>query len=202
MHEYEELYIRWKRYRLKRKLLFLSLIVLATTLLSYLYLKTTKPTKLTKPKQNYTQDILLPSKEFEKKLSTTLPKKAYKKVKKHKQHKTKPLPKPKKEILLTQNTLDIESIKKEFEKNPQPSKALFIARYYYDKKQYKKSLLWSLKANELDKKSEESWLLFAKSLVKTGKRNKAIRLLQLYIRKSHSPQAKILLKDILTGAFR
>ncbi|MDF1876038.1 hypothetical protein JHD48_09845, partial [Sulfurimonas sp. SAG-AH-194-I05] len=49
---------------------------------------------------------------------------------------------------------------------------------------------------------DESWIIFAKSLVKLNKKDKAIQVLNKYIQFSHSPSAKALLKNIKSGKIR
>ncbi len=77
--------------------------------------------------------------------------------------------------------------------------ALFLARYYYDKKQYKQALKWALETNKLDSDIEESWLIFAKSKARLGQRIEAIRVLQAYYDRSGSARAKKLLGLIRRG---
>jgi tetratricopeptide (TPR) repeat protein len=77
--------------------------------------------------------------------------------------------------------------------------ALFLARFYYDKKQYKEALKWSLETNKLDSDIEESWLLFAQSKAKLGQRKEAIRVLQAYYDRTGSAKSKKLLDHIRRG---
>ena len=77
--------------------------------------------------------------------------------------------------------------------------ALFLARYYYDKKQYKKALNWALETNKLDSDIEESWLLFGRAKAKLGLRMEAIRVLQAYYDRTGSKKAKKLLDRIRRG---
>jgi tetratricopeptide (TPR) repeat protein len=77
--------------------------------------------------------------------------------------------------------------------------ALFLARYYYDKKQYKKALKWALETNKIDSEIEESWLIFAKAKARLGDRVEAIRILQAYYDRSGSAKAKQLLGHIRKG---
>jgi len=61
---------------------------------------------------------------------------------------------------------------------------------------YVESEKWALIANNLDKNSEESWFLFAKSKAKLGKRREALKILVSYHKKTKSPQAKELIEKI------
>jgi hypothetical protein len=56
-----------------------------------------------------------------------------------------------------------------------------------------------LSANKLDKNLDESWLLFAKSKAKLGKKQEAINILASYYKKSESAKAKVLIGQIKTG---
>ena len=77
--------------------------------------------------------------------------------------------------------------------------ALFLARYFYDKKQYKKALNWALETNKLDSDIEESWLLFGRAKAKLGQRMEAIRVLQAYYDRTGSKKSKKLLDTIRRG---
>jgi len=92
-----------------------------------------------------------------------------------------------------------EDIEQRFRSDPDKDDALFLARYYYEKKQYKQSLKWSLETNKIDSNTEESWLLFAKAKAKLGERMEAIRILQTYYDRTGSPKARKLLGSIRRG---
>jgi tetratricopeptide (TPR) repeat protein len=77
--------------------------------------------------------------------------------------------------------------------------ALFLARYYFDKKKYKQALKWALETNKLDSDIEESWLLFGRSKAKLGQRMEAIRVLQAYYDRTGSKKAKALLDKVRRG---
>ena len=77
--------------------------------------------------------------------------------------------------------------------------ALFLARYYYDKKAYKKALKWALETNKLDSDIEESWLIFGQAKARLGQRMEAIRVLQAYYDRTGSQKAQKLLDAIRRG---
>ena len=153
--------------------------------------------------------LFMPDKSFEEHLSTLS---SLSIAKKHEQNQKKKsvekpvkravLPKvvqkPKK-ILIQQKTASLKDLKKEFYYAPSCSKALIIAQRYYENRQYKDSMKWSLKANKLNKKNEESWILFAKSLYKIGHKQKAIQTLQFYLQRHNSPHAKAVLISMQKG---
>lgn len=92
---------------------------------------------------------------------------------------------------------DIHELEERFKNNSNPNLGLYIARYHYDHANYTESYNYALKTNAINSTIEESWLIFAKSLVKLGKEDQAKKTLQLYISNSNSQNAKNYL-DTLT----
>lgn len=97
---------------------------------------------------------------------------------------------------------DIYEIIKRFKKNNNPVLSLFIAKKYYELKNYKQAYNYALITNEINKDIDESWIIFTRSLVKLGKKDAAINILNQYIEHSHSNSAKILIKEIRSGKFQ
>ncbi len=97
---------------------------------------------------------------------------------------------------------DIKEIITRFKKNNNPALSLFVAKKYYELGNYEQAYNYALITNGINNDIEESWLIFAKSLVKLHKRDMAIKTLREYIHYSHSGNAKILLDDIKSGAFK
>jgi len=93
----------------------------------------------------------------------------------------------------------IETMQKKFSKSKNARDAILIAKAFYKKSNYSKSEEWALSANKLDKNLDESWLLFAKSKAKLGKKQEAINILASYYKKSESAKAKVLIGQIKTG---
>jgi len=109
-------------------------------------------------------------------------------------------PRKTKKIYFTSTSSNyIERMKQKFSKSNSPRDALLLAKAYYKKHQYSSSEKWALSANKLDNSLEESWLFFAKSKAKLGKRKEALTILVSYYKKSHSPKAKSLIGQIKTG---
>jgi tetratricopeptide (TPR) repeat protein len=100
----------------------------------------------------------------------------------------------------TQN--DIFEIITRFKKNNNPALSLFVAKKYYELQDYKQAYNYALITNSINKNIESSWIIFAKSLVKLGKKDQAIQTLRKYIKQSHSNSARILLDEIKSGKFR
>jgi len=100
----------------------------------------------------------------------------------------------------TQN--DIQHVIKRFKKNNNPTLSLFVAKKYYKLGDYRKAYNYALITNEINNEIEQSWIIFAKSLVKLKKKNLAIKTLSKYVNHSHSGNAKVLLDDIKSGKFK
>lgn len=92
--------------------------------------------------------------------------------------------------------LNINELQTRFQSNANPNLGVFIARYHYDHGNYPEAYNYALKTNAINNKMEESWLIFAKSLIKMGKMDQAKKTLQLYISQSNSENAKNLLDSL------
>jgi tetratricopeptide (TPR) repeat protein len=105
----------------------------------------------------------------------------------------------KKKINLHKSSNNYLSIMKDkFQQNKNPREALLIAQAYYRAGNYENSEKWALKANNLDKNLDESWLLFASSQERLGRREEALKILLTYYRRSKSPKAKALIEKMRT----
>ncbi|MDR1976957.1 MAG: hypothetical protein LBQ18_08220 [Campylobacteraceae bacterium] len=112
-------------------------------------------------------------------------------------------PVDKKIIIETNDIQNIEELIKKFEASNNIVFATMISEEYFDRKNYRKSLEWALKANEIDSQNELSWIMFAKSQVKLGKRDDAIRALEIYTDYAKSAsKASNLLKSIRSGEYK
>ena len=100
------------------------------------------------------------------------------------------------------NAFDIHEIEERFKVNSNPHLGLYIARYHYEHANYTEAYNYALKTNSINSTIEESWLIFAKSLVKLGKNDQAKKTLQLYISQSNSDSAKSLLYSIEQGGIK
>lgn len=97
---------------------------------------------------------------------------------------------------------DIKEIISRFKKNNNPALSLFVAKKYYELGNYEQAYNYALITNGINNDIEDSWLVFAKSLVKLNRKDMAIKTLSEYIKYSHSGNAKILLNDIKSGKFQ
>ncbi|MDR0580104.1 MAG: hypothetical protein LBG21_05830 [Campylobacteraceae bacterium] len=112
-------------------------------------------------------------------------------------------PEEKKIIIETSNIQNINELIKKFENTNNIIFANMISEEFFDKKDYKKSLKFALKANEIDPKNESSWIMFAKSQVKLGNKQDAIKALEIFTKSSkNSKNAINLLQRIKSGEFK
>jgi len=98
------------------------------------------------------------------------------------------------------STTSLREIAKRFRLGHDTDDSLFLAKTYYRQGKYKKAAYWALQTNKVNENIEESWLIFAKAKVKSGQRNEAIRILNTYIKRTRSVEAKVLLKKIKRGS--
>lgn len=77
--------------------------------------------------------------------------------------------------------LNISDLKRNFYQNPSYEKAMNLAARYYKNKDYEKSIFWSLKANDIDRKNSSSWILFSKAKQALGKDEEAKQALDTYV---------------------
>ena len=97
---------------------------------------------------------------------------------------------------------DIQHVITRFKKSNSPALSLFIAKSYYELGDYNQAYNYALITNEIDNNIEASWIVFAKSLVKMGQKDKAISTLREYVKHSKSSNAKTLLDEIVLGKMK
>jgi len=215
---YEELYKRWKRWKRRKYLKRFFLYFLFFLGVGFLFFKDSFYPKVSKnipppsqPTQTTQEIILTPSLSFENSLNRYL---HYYPKPKPKPHKTTtsthttttaatPLqPSPSQLLELESKQEDIQTLIEKFKIAPSKELALLIAREFYHKQNYPQTVEWSMKANEFDKRDEESWILFAKAVYKMGDRKKALNALKLFVQKSGSKKAQELLASMYKGEFK
>ncbi|SMC09630.1 tetratricopeptide repeat protein [Nitratiruptor tergarcus] len=226
MHEYERLEQRWKVYNFKKNFKsFFLLSILFLLIGGAFYILKMKSSSSLKPKNissnqktinnvSHNKNFLAPALDFEKRLlnkkvinksqkkSNRKQSNNKKKVTDKKATKNKPNIKnrsKKDTFKIETQTLSLKEMIRNFKKRPSAPLALLIAKKYFTKGEYKHALEWSIKSNELDKNLEESWILFAKSAYRIGDKKRAIKALQIIIRKNNSKEAKRLLRKISRG---
>ena len=102
----------------------------------------------------------------------------------------------KKVFISSQNVGSLSFIKKKFYATNNISFSLLLSQKFLEKKEYTKALKWALISNEIDETSEKSWILFAQSKVKLGKKQDAVNALGVYLKNNNSIQVKKILDDI------
>ncbi len=85
------------------------------------------------------------------------------------------------QINIYSKLLNISDLKRNFYQNPSYEKAMNLAVRYYKNKDYEKSIFWSLKANDIDRKKSSSWILFSKAKQALGKEEEAKQALDTYV---------------------
>jgi len=93
----------------------------------------------------------------------------------------------------------VKTIESRFQDTKDYDDAMFLAKYYYAKANYKEAEKWAMQANLIDSSQEESWVLFAKSKAKQGRRADALRVLQAYFDRTGSMRIKNLIDKIRRG---
>lgn len=93
----------------------------------------------------------------------------------------------------------IETMKKKFSRSKNSRDALLLAKAFYKKGAFKEAEEWALRANKINAHLDESWLLFAKSKAKLGKKQEAVNILAKYYKQNKSSKVKALLGQIKTG---
>jgi len=99
----------------------------------------------------------------------------------------------------SENEMDPRMIEQRFNETNNVRYAIFLAKYYYDSKDYEKSYRWAFTVNQLDPISEEGWLFFAKSLYKLDRKDDAVKVLKNYLNHYRSQAAQDTLRQIIQG---
>ena len=102
----------------------------------------------------------------------------------------------KKVFITSQDGNSLSFIKKKFYATNNALFSIKLAEKFYESKKYQQALKWSLITNEIDSKSEQSWLMFAKIKNQMGKKQDAINALNEYLKHEQSSKAETLLKEI------
>jgi len=97
------------------------------------------------------------------------------------------------------NSRVVKEIEKRFPSTRDYEDAMYLAKYYYGKKNYRKAEYWAMQANAIDSSQEESWIVFGKAKAKQGRRADALRVLQAYYDRSGSARVQNLIYRIRTG---
>ena len=99
----------------------------------------------------------------------------------------------------TKEMNSIEYLKEKYEKTHSIVYALMLSEEYYLTKNYQESNKWAIISNNLDAENEKSWILFAKTKVKLGRKDDAITALKAYVKNNKSQAAQALLNQLIIG---
>jgi len=105
------------------------------------------------------------------------------------------------DIIETSSLSAYKDVETRFYQSHDIDDALFLAKSYYKRANYKKAIHWAYETNKLDGKLEESFLIFVKSKMKLGQKNEAVSILNQYLRHSNSNNARALLTQIINNKF-
>ncbi len=104
--------------------------------------------------------------------------------------------KPKHKVAITSQKITkekmIEFKEADFRNTNDYNTAIEVAKFYYDNKDYDKSIKWALDASNADsrgKQKTESFIIYAKSLYLSGKQDQALEVLSRYISSTNAPDA-------------
>ena len=159
-------------------------------------------TTILSPSMNFINTIEHSSTQTQPIISSTKKSHKVKKVVKKQQKIIKQHPVSTITITKQDTAKDIQNILKRFKEDRNPALSLFLAKKYYELGEYEQASKYALITNKLNKEIEDSWLIFAKALVKMHHKDKAINILRHYIKSSHSVNATVLLHDIQSGEFQ
>ena len=120
-------------------------------------------------------------------------KKPVKIYKKPKVKKDKPRKKMHLNIIESSSISAYKDVEKRFYESRDTDDSLFLAKSYYRKAKYKKAEYWALQTNKVNSNIEESWIIFAQSKVKLGRKNEAIDILSKYLKRANSNRIRNLL---------
>lgn len=106
-------------------------------------------------------------------------------------------------VLSTSQTKEkIQNLVERFAQSKNPHLGIVIAQQYLDLKVYDKAYHYALEVNAIDQNNEPSWLIAAKALYYTDKKDPAQQLLSTYLNRKNSAEASKLLHQIRTGTLR
>ena len=101
--------------------------------------------------------------------------------------------------LIASKKATIEELISQFTHRPGFSRAIMIAKAYYNKKDFKNAAKWAKKANSIDREREEGWVLYAKSINALGQKERAVKILKIYLSFKSSEEVRKLLMQFERG---
>ena len=101
--------------------------------------------------------------------------------------------------LISSKKATLKELIEQFSHRPGFSRAIMISKTFYNRKDYKNAAKWAKKANSIDREREEGWILYAKSIYELGYKERAIKILKLYLSFKSSKEARKILKQFERG---
>ena len=208
MHRYEELEkIYYKKRYLKIFFIFGFVFLIGFSFFYFIFFNKTKNTKKEKNKKEVIKKEKKINKEINKKnlkikkepkkISFILPEisKSYEEkskkeeVKKEKTTKNKEkafkkevkTEKKSDNIKIEEKSISLNELIKKYNLNPSYDIAMIIAKEYFKKGDLENARIWAVKANSLNPEDVDSWLFFADILLKKNEKEKALKILNVYI---------------------
>lgn len=211
MYDIEELEKKWLKYRRRKIIVVASSAILATSIIggvSYLIVANSKSKPTTAHQVPKDEDIIV--KREKKTPSSITPEvpsmeqSSYKRSSYAQSGFDNGVVEPPKQthkkinMIITEPKSGsvIKEIEDRFESTKSYDDAIYLAQYYYNKKNYKKAEYWAMQANIVDSIPEESWIIFAKAKAKSGHRVEALKVLEAYYNKTGSTNALDLIDTI------
>jgi predicted Zn-dependent protease len=74
--------------------------------------------------------------------------------------------------------------------------AIDIAKFYFNEKNYKQAVTWSVKASKKDPRESDPWIIYAKSKAHLGKTDVAKKALKIYLKHTESKEVRDLLDTL------
>jgi len=103
-------------------------------------------------------------------------------------------PEPKKTLAMSVTSLSSEeALLKNFHSSNAFGEAIALAHFYFEKKEYIKTIAWCKESSKLKPVSDEPWILYAKAKFHLGERAEAIRSLELFLGYVNSKDVRELL---------
>ena len=100
------------------------------------------------------------------------------------------------DIIETSAVSAYKDVEKRFLISHDVDDALFLAKSYYKKGNYKKAEYWAYETNKLNENNTASLFIFIKSKIKLGKKEEGLSMLRTYIKKTNDEDARALLSEI------
>jgi hypothetical protein len=82
---------------------------------------------------------------------------------------------------IVEKKIDLATLIQSYNNDPTYEKAIKIAKIFFKQGNLYLAKIWALKANSIDVKRPESWVIFAKVLLKKGYKEDAIKVLKTYL---------------------